>query len=152
MTEEEMKKRIMEMRENEKEMTKKINKYESILASITEGGYDDLSILTDIDEKELDETLNHLKENGIWPSLSEIMYDLGRKAQTYLDDALTEYKVNATKEEYEKIEDLNPYEDFNIAFNYLATRTYLKNKELYEKCIPDAIKKIEDMIGMDVEE
>ena len=141
------------MTDNEKAMLKTIRKYEStirkyesILTDILDCGYEDLALLPDTTD--CYEIIENLKENGIWPTLCDILGAMANKAQDALQAALEKAKETATDEEKEEIEKLDPYEDFVLEFNYLASDLYLNHGETYKKYVPDTLETIEDKIGL----
>lgn len=114
------------MTDNEKAMLKTIRKYEStirkyksLLTDILDCGYEDLALLPDTTD--CYEIIENLKENGIWPTLCDILGAMANKAQDALQAALEKVKETATDEEKEEIEKLDPYEDFVLEFNCLAS-------------------------------
>lgn len=143
------------MTDNEKAMLKTIRKYEStirkyesILTDILDCGYEDLALLPDTTD--CYEIIENLKENGIWPTLCDILGAMANKAQDALQAALEKVKETATDEEKEEIEKLDPYEDFVLEFNYLASDLYLNHGETYNKYVPDTLEMIEDKIGLGI--
>lgn len=113
------------MTDNEKAMLKTIRKYESILTDILDCGYDDLALLPDTTD--CHDILENLKENGTWPNLGYILDVMADNAKDALQAALEKVKGTATDEEKEEIEELNPYEDFVLEFNFLASGLYLNH-------------------------
>lgn len=134
------------MTDNEKAMLKTIRKYESILTDILDCGYLDLALLPDTTD--CHDILENLKENGTWPNLGDILDVMADKAKDALQAALEKAKETATDEEKEEIEELNPYEDFVLEFNFLASDLYLNHGETYQKYVPDTLEAIEDKIGL----
>ena len=72
------------------------------------------------------------------------------KAQNALQAALEEAQETATDEGKKEIEKLNPYEDFVLEFNWLASDLYLNHGETYNKYVPDTLEMIEDKIGLGI--
>lgn len=136
------------MTDNEKAMLKTIRKYESILTDILDCGYDDLALLPDTTD--CHDILENLKENGTWPNLGYILDVMADNAKDALQAALEKVKGTATDEEKEEIEELNPYEDFVLEFNFLASGLYLNHGETYQKYVPDTLEAIEDKIGLGI--
>lgn len=136
------------MTDNEKEMLKTIRKYESILTDILDCGCEDLALLPDTTD--CHDILGNLKENGTWPNLGDILDVMANNAKDTLQAALAKVKGTATDEEKEEIEKLDPYEDFVLEFNYLASDLYLNHGETYEKYVPDTLEAIEDKIGLGI--
>lgn len=143
------------MTDNEKAMLKTIRKYESLLTKykslltdILDCGYEDLDLLPDTTD--CYEIIENLKENGIWPTLCDILDIMADNAQEALQAALAKAKETATGEEKKEIEELNPYEDFVLEFNWLASDLYLNHGETYNKYVPDTLEMIEDKIGLGI--
>lgn len=143
------------MTDNEKAMLKTIRKYESLLTKyksllvdILDCGYEDLALLPDTTD--CHEIIENLKENGIWPNLCDILGAMANKGQDALQAALEKAKETATDEEKEEIEKLDPYEDFVLEFNCLASDLYLNHGETYNKYVPDTLEMIEDKIGLGI--
>lgn len=136
------------MTDNEKAMLKTIRKYESILTDILDCGYDDLALLPDTTD--CHDILENLKENGTWPNLGYILDVMADNAKDALQAALEKAKGTATDEEKEEIEELNPYEDFVLEFNCLASDLYLNHGGTYEKYVPDTLEMIEGKIGLGI--
>ena len=136
------------MTDNEKAMLKTIRKYESILTAILDCGYEDLALLPDTTDYY--EIIEDLKENGTWPNLCDILGVMADKAQNALQAALEKAQETATDEGKKEIEKLDPYEDFVLEFNYLASDLYLNHGETYNKSVPDTLEMIEDKIGLGI--
>lgn len=136
------------MTDNEKAMLKTIKKYGSILTDILDCGCDDLALLPDTTN--CHDILENLKENGTWPNLGDILDVMADNAQEALQAALEEAQETATDEGKKEIEKLNPYEDFVLEFNWLASDLYLNHGETYNKYVPDTLEMIEDKIGLGI--
>lgn len=143
------------MTDNEKAMLKTIRKYESLftkykslLTDILDCGYEDLALLPDTTD--CHEIIEGLKENGTWPNLCDILGVMADKAQNALQAALEEAQETATDEGKKEIEKLNPYEDFVLEFNWLASDLYLNYGETYNKYVPDTLEMIGDKIGLGI--
>lgn len=136
------------MTDNEKAMLKTIRKYGSILTDILDCGCEDLTLLPDTTD--CHKIVENLKENGTWPNLCDILGAMADKAQDALQAALEKAKETATDKGKKEIEKLDPYEDFVLEFNWLASDLYLNHGETYNKYVPDTLEMIEDKIGLGI--
>lgn len=131
---------------------------EELLRSILDCGILDLDLIRNI-KYNIYDIIKDLKDNDIYPSLGNVMYECLKFARDELNEAvnncLNEIKngdLVVTKEEKKKLEELAPYDDLQMDFNFIATDFFLKHKDVYIKYMPREIEKIEDKLDYDLTE
>lgn len=131
---------------------------EESLRSILDCGIDDLDLIRNI-KYDIYDIVTDLKNNDIYPSLGNVMYECLEFARDELSDAVNDCLNDiengvlvVTKEEKKKLEELAPYDDLQMDFNFIATEVYLKHKDVYMEYMPEKIEEIEEKLGFDIME
>ena len=134
---------------------------ESLLCSILDCGYSDLSILNDVGH-DLREIVDYLHDMGVHPTLNAITDEIFRKgvdAFKYkikdrihdLEHRLESCENNEIEElrgQIDTLQYLDPDEDIEWHCNYLDTSiSFSDNEEIYRKHLANEISEIEDDMG-----
>ena len=141
----------------------------TILKAVLHCGTMDLSILDDI-EYDLGEIVEELIDEGIQPTLNQIMSEVFRKATEDMTEAVNE-EIMYTREDLDDLDEdeeeqetfhilqeklsellkLNPEEDIDWYCNCLDTSIYIKrNSEIYNRYMTDAVEKIGNLAGFPI--
>ena len=141
----------------------------TVLKAVLHCGTMDLSILDDI-EYDLGEIVEELIDEGIQPTLNQIMSEVFRKATEDMTEAVDE-EIMYTREDLDDLDEdeeeqetfhilqeklsellkLNPEEDIDWYCNCLDTSIYIeRNGEIYNRYMTDAVERIGNRAGFPI--
>ena len=128
----------------------------NLLSSVLGCGYLDIQILEGV-EYDWDDIIESLNDNGIEINVNTLMseaFEVGKtEISSYILDRLEELEQQEEKseeeeEEYNKLLELDVYEDIESFHNYIDTSIYfVKNGEAYEEYLKEQLDHFEEMTG-----